>query len=82
MTTSRNPADEAHHQDGDADAQQAPLKVNTLEPRILLSATWVDAENAEEMVGPSDADDAAAGDTAGELLTGGPEDDALFGCLR
>ncbi len=63
------------------------LRLEALEPRILLSATWVDADG-EVSEGPTDNDDIfhgthqedeAYGGGGDDLLVGGDGEDVLFG---
>ena len=56
--------------------QQASLAVKTLEPRILLSATWVDADPQEEIEESSFDDQGFVEDQAGlaDELSGGGDD--------
>jgi Ca2+-binding RTX toxin-like protein len=63
-------------------------QVESLEQRILLSATWVDADTGDMLDGPTDGDDVYDGsdgiDTAhgfagNDLLFGGDGNDALYG---
>ncbi|MEA1951284.1 MAG: Ig-like domain-containing protein, partial [Planctomycetota bacterium] len=65
----------------DCDNQQplASLKVDTLEPRILLSATWVDAATGEQIENATDGDDVFTGDNADDVADGLAGDDQLFG---
>ncbi|MFG0252441.1 MAG: hypothetical protein ACF8NJ_06155, partial [Phycisphaerales bacterium JB038] len=65
-----------------------PLKAESLEERILLSATWVDADSGEELDGPTDGDDLLYGSGGDDIadalggddeLFGGAGDDSLFG---
>lgn len=57
---------------------RAPLQVESLEPRILLSATWVGTGGDDVFGGTNDADVADGLDGADELH-GGNMDDQLFG---
>ncbi|MBM4090675.1 MAG: calcium-binding protein, partial [Planctomycetes bacterium] len=59
--------------------QTATLKVDTLEPRILLSATWVDADSGKEITGPTPGADHYIGDGADNVANALGGDDQLFG---
>ncbi|MCA9100291.1 MAG: tandem-95 repeat protein, partial [Planctomycetales bacterium] len=67
---------------------RAELKVTSLEPRILLSTTWVDADTGDAQAGATEGNDAFTGDNADntadglggdDVLHGGHGDDTLFG---
>ena len=67
---------------------QAELSVESLEARVLMSATWVDADSGDETLEASAGDDIYTGDDldniamAGDgddILSGGAGDDELFG---
>ncbi len=64
------------------------FEVESLENRVLLSATWIDPSTLEEQSGATEHDDAFSGDEGAneahglggdDHLTGGGGDDALFG---
>ncbi|MGE3180077.1 MAG: cadherin domain-containing protein, partial [Phycisphaerae bacterium] len=64
------------------------FKVEQLEPRILLSATWVDADTGELQDGPTndadaflgtDANDVGHGGGGNDIFSGFDGDDSLFG---
>ncbi|MBN2295031.1 MAG: hypothetical protein JXM70_21560, partial [Pirellulales bacterium] len=71
--------DQEDHGDCEEQKTTAPLKVNTLEPRILLSATWVEADTGAEHEGPTEGDDVFHGDDADNLADAMGGDDVLFG---
>ncbi|QDU68546.1 PKD domain-containing protein [Engelhardtia mirabilis] len=50
-----------------------------LEPRILLSATWVDADSADPLGGATDGDDIYTGTEADDIAYALDGDDSLFG---
>ncbi len=62
--------------------------IETLEPRILLSATWVDADTGDPLAGATEGNDVFTGDDANDvvdalggddILSGGKGADTLFG---
>ncbi len=57
------------------------FETETLEPRILLSATWVDADTSEAIPDATAGDDIGTGDAADDVLDGLAGDDQLFGDL-
>ena len=82
MTEKKLPNASDQNQEGcefESKLTRAQLKVDTLEPRILLSATWADVETNEEIEGPTSGDDVGTGDDARDYLRGLDGDDALFG---
>ncbi len=54
------------------------LRAEPLEARILLSATWVDADGADQPEA-TDGDDTFNGDALANIANGGEGDDRLFG---
>ena len=50
-----------------------------LEDRILLSATWVDADTSDPLAGPTAGDDVGTGTSGEDILDGLGGDDQLFG---
>ncbi|MEO0529845.1 MAG: cadherin domain-containing protein, partial [Planctomycetota bacterium] len=62
-------------------AGRAKLKPETLEPRILLSATWVDADTDLEIPQSTDGNDIYTGDALANLADGQGGDDQMFGGL-
>ncbi|MEM9352032.1 MAG: cadherin domain-containing protein, partial [Planctomycetota bacterium] len=59
--------------------QRATLKSDVLEPRILLSATWVDADTGDAQADATEGNDVGTGDGADDTLYGLGGDDQLFG---
>ena len=57
----------------------AELKVTSLEPRILLSTTWVDADSGDPQAGATEGDDIFTGDNADNTADGLGGDDTLSG---
>ena len=55
------------------------LRAEPLERRILLSASWVDADTGESLAGPTAGDDVFHGDWRHEVADGLGGDDQLFG---
>ncbi len=76
-------------QDGQTLSNPKPtFNVESLEPRILLSATWVDADTGDAEAGPTESNDVYTGTDANEVadalggddtLSGAGGDDSLFG---
>ncbi len=68
---------------GDSEKKQKgrrpSLKPDVLEPRILLSATWVDADTGDAQAGATEGNDVGAGDGADDTIYGLGGDDQLFG---
>jgi len=60
-------------------SQRASLSFESLEPRIMLSATWVDADTMETQSGPTADPDIFTGDDAADVADGLAGDDFLFG---
>ena len=67
---------------------KASFQLEALEPRILLSATWVDADTGDAIAGATEGDDVFYGSNASDFadglggddeLHGGIQDDQLFG---
>ncbi len=52
---------------------------DALEPRILLSGTWVDADTGAPLAGPTSGDDAYTGTSGSDSAAGGLGDDSLSG---
>ncbi|MFH1746454.1 MAG: Ig-like domain-containing protein, partial [Planctomycetota bacterium] len=82
--SAKRPVDEANRQPDNAlepgqDSKKPTFNVESLEPRILLSASWVDADTGDVIDGPTDGDDIYMGDLADNLADGGAGDDILFG---
>ncbi len=73
--------DEEQQREDCAEQQAATLKVDTLEPRILLSATWADADSGGQADEAALADDGFADDATGlvDALTGDGDGHDLFG---
>ena len=59
--------------------RRAELSTETLEPRILLSATWVDADTGDALEEASDGNDIGTGSDAADILNGLDGNDQLFG---
>ena len=59
--------------------RKAEGKIEALEQRILLSATWVDADTGEMLDGATDADDAFTGTHHTDKVDGEGGDDILSG---
>ena len=55
------------------------LRPESLEDRILLSGTWVDADTGEAIAGPTDGPDAYTGRELGDIAEAAGGDDLLFG---
>ena len=60
-------------------AGKASLEVDALEPRILLSATWIDADTGDAQDSSTQADDIGTGDGASDYMYGQGGDDQIFG---
>ncbi|MDF1799000.1 MAG: hypothetical protein P1V81_07480, partial [Planctomycetota bacterium] len=80
------PKEEARDQDEDAWVPEDGL--DSLEARVLMSATWVDADSGDEQAEASAGDDIYTGDDldnmalaseGDDILSGGLGDDQLFG---
>ncbi|MFI4881182.1 MAG: hypothetical protein ACIAQU_01205, partial [Phycisphaerales bacterium JB064] len=63
---------------GGAKPPKASLRPESLEDRILLSGTWVDADG-DAIDGPTDGADGFTGDELADIAEGGGGDDILFG---
>ncbi len=63
----------------------ASLDIEALEPRILLSATWVDADTGDPLDGATEGNDSSTGTDGADglsdddLMSGGDSNDQLFG---
>ena len=55
------------------------LEVEALESRILLSATWTDADTGDPLSGPTAGDDIFTGDASDDVASALGGDDELFG---
>ncbi|GIW73696.1 MAG: hypothetical protein KatS3mg103_0218 [Phycisphaerales bacterium] len=55
------------------------LRPESLEDRILLSGTWVDADTGEAIAGPTDGHDVYTGDELANIAEAKAGDDELFG---
>lgn len=64
---------------GGSPPSKPSLRAESLEDRILLSGTWVDADTGETIAGPTDGADAFTGHELGEIAEAGAGDDLLFG---
>jgi len=82
------PSDESKNKDGSANApgrndaklpRKPKLKVETLEERILLSATWADADTGDATSGPTSGNDLMTGDAEANVADGGGDHRQLFG---
>jgi hypothetical protein len=58
---------------------RAKLQSESLEDRILLSATWVDADTGAEIDGATDGADIHNGSDLADIADGGAGNDTLFG---
>ncbi len=67
--------------DGQApdNAKRAGLKLDTLEPRILLSATWIEADTGDEISAPTDEAEVFNGTEGADVADALGGDDELFG---
>jgi len=59
--------------------RQATFTTDILEPRILMSATWVDASTDQPEVEATDGNDTGNGSSMDDVLNGLGGDDTLFG---
>ena len=59
--------------------QKASFTTDILEPRILMSATWVDTTTNEQELDASDGNDTGTGSSVDDVLNGLGGDDKLFG---
>ena len=57
----------------------AKLQAESLEERVLFSATWVDAETGDPLDGPTSNDDAYQGSSGRDVAFGGAGNDLLEG---
>ncbi len=62
-----------------ASDNQKRIQVTALEPRIMLSATWVDADTGEAINGPTDGSELFYGGHDNDLVDALGGDDILFG---
>ena len=53
--------------------------IEPLEPRIMLSATWIDLDTGEDVDGPTDGDDIFSGSDMDDIANGDAGDDILYG---
>lgn len=60
-------------------SSRATLAAETLAPRILLSATWIDAQTEQPQDAATDGDDVGVGTAEADSLFGGGGDDELQG---
>jgi Ca2+-binding RTX toxin-like protein len=78
----RGAADEAAAADGPVrpslDPRRATMRMESLEARIMLSATWTDADG-DVGLGPTDGDDTFDGGSNADLVDGLGGDDVLSG---
>ncbi|MEQ9665068.1 MAG: Ig-like domain-containing protein [Phycisphaerales bacterium] len=74
----RDPTEESGSA-GPRPKRRAALKPESLEDRILLSGTWVDAETGEGIAGPSANADLYTGDELANIAEAGDGDDILLG---
>ena len=63
---------------GDRAAKKPSLRSESLEDRILLSGTWVDADG-DEIAGPSNSSDTFTGSELADIAEAGAGDDLLLG---
>ncbi|MEE9296326.1 MAG: tandem-95 repeat protein [Phycisphaerae bacterium] len=63
----------------DAGSRGPSFNIETLEPRILLSATWVDADTNDPLAGATEGNDVFTGDGADDVADALGGDDTLFG---
>ncbi|MFO1065109.1 MAG: DUF642 domain-containing protein [Pirellulales bacterium] len=59
--------------------RRATFKTDILEPRILMSATWVDADSMQQEAGATAHDDIGQGSAVDDVLNGLEGNDQLFG---
>ena len=76
---SKNKKSNKSRKNGSDKKRRAQLQADTLEPRILLSATWVDADTGEVHDGPTEGDDIATGSEWGDKFQGLGGADQLLG---
>ncbi len=60
-------------------APKPTFAAEPLEPRILLSATWVDADTGDPLDGATGGNDAFTGDNADDIADALGGSDTLFG---
>jgi hypothetical protein len=65
--------------DSAAESKKATFTTDILEPRILMSATWVDANTDQQELEATQGDDIAHGSNLDDVLNGLGGDDTLFG---
>ena len=75
----RKPSRKAHSPTTKRTRPRARLRAEALEPRILLSASWVDADTGEALDGATAGNDAFHGDAGADLAHGLDGDDFLAG---
>ncbi len=63
----------------DEQREAAALESEALEPRIMMSATWADADTGDIIEEASEGDDLFTGDSADDLADGLEGDDVLHG---
>ncbi|MCP3916959.1 MAG: DUF4347 domain-containing protein, partial [bacterium] len=63
----------------ESERKKAKLEVEDLEPRILLSASWVDGDTSAPIGGPTADYDIGTGDGADDVMDALGGDDELFG---
>ncbi|MGB2984286.1 MAG: Ig-like domain-containing protein, partial [Phycisphaerae bacterium] len=68
------------HSERHASSPASPsLRIETLEPRILLSATWVDSDTGDPLEGATAGNDTYTGTEGNDVADGLGGDDTLFG---
>ncbi len=75
----RKKSEKSSREDGTERRSVRRLKGESLEERILLSATWVDAETGDEITDPTEGDDIFHGSTDHDQVDALGGDDTLFG---
>lgn len=84
----KNAANKSNALMEDEGQASASFNLELLEPRILLSATWVDADTGDAIAGATEGDDVFNGSNQADVadglggadeLHGGKQDDQLFG---
>ncbi len=64
---------------GDMARRPARLEVETLEPRILMSGTWIDPDTGNPQSGPTGDADIFQGSAGADSAAGGGGHDLLYG---